>query len=226
MMVMMGAGVLTSVITLVSDIRRRKKDEVKRQESYKKYIANKENDIVKARKKEIELLNKIYRPTSESVEALRDFNGELFDRNADDEDFLTVVLGKGKLSSKQQIKSSKRESIDCDDDLMEIPDKVSKKYSKVSNVPVTVDLKKCNALGCVGASERNQNMLKQLTLDIALRQFYGDVKLFYIFNDEDIENFRWVRWLNHVRNTSLDVRNIVCDKESKDALFEYMAKMW
>ena len=222
MMVMMGAGVLTSVITLVSDIRRRKKDEVKRQESYKKYIANKENDIVKARKKEIELLNKIYRPTSESVEALRDFNGELFDRNADDEDFLTVVLGKGKLSSKQQIKSSKRESIDCDDDLMEIPDKVSKKYSKVSNVPVTVDLKKCNALGCVGASERNQNMLKQITLDIALRQFYGDVKLFYIFNDEDIENFRWVRWLNHVRNASLDVRNIVCDKESKDALFEFL----
>ena len=222
MMVMMGAGVLTSVITLVSDIRRRKKDEVKRQESYKKYIANKENDIVKARKKEIELLNKIYRPTSESVEALRDFNGELFDRNADDEDFLTVVLGKGKLSSKQQIKSSKRESIDCDDDLMEIPDKVSKKYSKVSNVPVTVDLKKCNALGCVGASERNQNMLKQLTLDIALRQFYGDVKLFYIFNDDDIENFRWVRWLNHVRNTTLDVRNIVCDKESKDALFEFL----
>lgn len=222
MMVMMGAGVLTSVITLVSDIRRRKKDEVKRQESYKKYIANKENDIVKARKKEIELLNKIYRPTSESVEALRDFNGELFDRNSDDDDFLTVVLGKGKLSSQQQIKSSKRESIDCDDDLMEIPDKVSKKYSKISNVPITVDLKKCNALGCVGASERNQNLLKQLTLDIALRQFYGDVKLFYIFNDEDIENFRWVRWLNHVRNASLDVRNIVCDKESKDSLFEFL----
>lgn len=222
MMVMMGAGVLTSVITLISDIVRRKKEETKRQETYKKYIKGKENDIVKAREHEISLLNKIYRPTSESVYALKEFSGELFDRKVDDEDFLNVVIGKGALNSVQPIKCNKRESIDCEDQLMEVPEQISEKYSKIAGVPITVNLKKANAVGCIGFTEKNDNMLKQLTLDIALRQFYGDVKLFYIFNNDSIKRFGWVKWLNHVRNNQLGLRNIVCDDESKNVLFEFL----
>ena len=222
MMIMMSAGVLTSVITFVSDIIRRKKDEKKRQETYKRYIENKENDIIQARKDEIILLNRIYRPTSESVKTLQEFSGELFDRCIDNEDFLSITLGSGTLASKRQIKSNKRESIDCDDDLALLPENLEKEYSMVSNVPITINLKKSNAVGCVGTAMANNNMLRMFTLDIALRHFYGEVKLFYIFNEEDVVNFRWVRWLNHVHNNRLDLRNIVCDRESKDALFEFL----
>lgn len=222
MIVMMGAGVLTSVISILSDIRRRKKDEVKRRETYKKYIAGKENDIAKARQNEIALLNKIYRPTSESVDALREFSGELFDRKSDDEDFLNVIIGRGVLDTLQPIKCNKKESIDCEDELMEVPEQITRKYSQVSDVPITINLKETSAVGCIGFTEKNDNLLKQFTLDIALRQFYGDVNLFYIFSAESIKKFSWVRWLNHVRNTRIGIRNIVCDGESKNVLFEFL----
>ena len=41
-------------------------------------------------------------------------------------------------------------------------------------------------------------------------------------DDSYIEEFQWIRWLRNVQNTQLDVRNIVCDEESKNVLLEQL----
>lgn len=61
-----------------------------------------------------------------------------------------------------------------------------------------------------------------MTLDLAIRHFYKEVKFFYILDDSYIEEFQWIRWLRNVQNTQLDVRNIVCDEESKNVLLEQL----
>lgn len=68
------------------------------------------------------------------------------------------------------------------------------------------------------------DMLKNITFDLAIRQYYTDVSLFYIFEESHGEQFGWLRFLPHLQNTQLGGRNIVCDTDSRNSLFEYLYK--
>lgn len=72
--------------------------------------------------------------------------------------------------------------------------------------------------------ENLYNMLKVITVDLAVRQYYLDLKIFYIIDEENADNFRWLRMLPHIKNEVLNSRNIVCDTNSKNILFEYLYK--
>jgi len=65
-------------------------------------------------------------------------------------------------------------------------------------------------------------IMKVMTLDLCARQYYSDVRLAYIFGELEASRASWVRWLPHVTNDSLGTRNIVCDDESRNSLFEYL----
>ena len=39
------------------------------------------------------------------------------------------------------------------------------------------------------------------------------MKLFYILSDEYQNDFKWLRFLPHVKNEQLGIRNIVCDSD-------------
>lgn len=81
-----------------------------------------------------------------------------------------------------------------------------------------------NAIGVVGERCYLYDMLKNITFDLAIRQYYTDVSLFYIFEESHGEQFGWLRFLPHLQNTQLGGRNIVCDTDSRNSLFEYLYK--
>ena len=60
-------------------------------------------------------------------------------------------------------------------------------------------------IGITGAKDQLKQILKNVTLDLAIRHFYKEVKFFYILDDSYIEEFQWIRWLRNVQNTQLDV---------------------
>lgn len=218
----MGMGIVMSIVTAISGKRNYKKEVKERKIAYLEYIKQKENAIQTFRKKELEVKNKIYIPIKEIIENIKDFSKDLFDRDDKDEDFLTIRLGSGEDEADCKITTKKQEFKNIKDDLIDLPEQLAEKYKTIIDMPIVLDIKKSNGVGVIGNHENLKDFLKTITLDIVGRQFYKDVKLFYVFHEKDKSSFEWIRWIRHVQNDDLGVRNLIYDKESKNVLFEYL----
>lgn len=220
--VSMGIGAIMTVVSFIQDKKTFKEETEKRIESYNKYIADKEELIIASREKELRIRDLINESLDNSIEEVDAFGRRLFEKSSEDIDFLNVYLGKGLVESINPIKYDKQEFIDPDDPITLIPEQLHDKYQFIENAPIVAEFNESNAVGVTGESKYLQEMIKNITLDIAIKHFYGDVKFVFITNMKQVQNFEWIRWLHNVYNDELNVRNIACDDESYNLILEYL----
>ncbi len=220
----MSIGIITSTVSIITERKKYKKDTKERIEKYSEYISKKREFIEECRKKEEELLNGIYYSLQEELQMVDDFSGNLFDRDLSDDDYLDIRIGYGNKKALKEINYKKKEQLECTDELMKRPEELFEEYINVHNVPITVNLKNNNSIGVVGNRTDLYEFLKIITVDIVVRQYYTDTKMFFILDEQDKEDFMWLRLLPHIKNDSLNMRNIVCDSDSRNVLFEFLYK--
>lgn len=218
--VSMGMGIITSIITYRKDKKELQKETVDREVSYKKYIAEKEEKIQQSRNDELRIRRNIYSSLEDDINEVEKFGKRIFEKTRNDKDFLHIYLGTGMVESANQIKYSKQEFVDMEDAISLLPEEISNKYKYIENAPIISNFYESCGIGIVGNRNLLLQILRNITLDISIRHFYGDVKLVYIFDDKYVDEFKWVKWLKNVNNSTLDVRNIVCDEESKNIVLE------
>jgi S-DNA-T family DNA segregation ATPase FtsK/SpoIIIE len=218
----MSIGAITSIVTSINDKKNYKKELEDRKIKYLEYVERKKEDIKELRKKEYDILHEVYKPLEKNIDIVADFKKELFEKDLKDEDFLVVRVGKGVMDSRCKIKYPKKEFKDASDELMSIPEDIEKEFKKIKDVPVVSNFREANAIGVIGNELLCYEMLKIISFDIISRHFYKDVKLFYMFDENQKDKFTWTRWLRHVKNDEMNVRNLIFDEESKNALLEYI----
>jgi len=215
-------GVLTSIFNYFNGNRQYKKDIKNRRIKYNEYIEKKREEIIKARQEELFMLNNKYYDLEKSLKLVEDFSGELFDRRIDDEDFLDVYLGIGDTYARRTIDYKEQEKFETDDDLLKLPKMLYDEFKYIQNAPIILPLKKCNVVGVVGHESNLYETLKNMTLDICIRQYYNDVKLFFIVNERQLELIKWVKFLPHIQNHYINMRNIAGSDETRTIIFEYL----
>lgn len=224
MLVSSGLGVVTAIISIIQSKKDFKTNSVDRVERYTTYIDKKKAEIESERNFEQALLEEIYVDQKIETNNFAEFSPNLFDRTPNDDDFLTVRLGTGDVEAVKEISYKKQEKLELEDDLQEIPEKLSNEYKMVKNAPIVCDLKNVSAIGVFGDVNNRFGLMKNIVVDICARQFHSDVKMFFVANNENKDKVHWLRMLPHVYNDAIGVRNIVCDDDSKNILFEYLYK--
>lgn len=224
MLISSGVGIITAIISVVQSKKDFKDNSAERIEKYNTYIANKRSEIEALRAKEKEKLESIYISPETEERYFEEFSADLFDRAADDEDFLVVRVGLGDVEAKKEINYKKQERLEVEDDLQEKPKQLYDEYKYISSCPVTCDLKETNAIGIFGQRGHRFNIMKNFVIDICARQFQSDVRMFFVAEKENKNKVHWLRMLPHVFNDVIGVKNIVCDDESKNIIFEYLYK--
>lgn len=217
-------AIVTSILAMRDSNKEFKKNSSERIEKYNNYISKKKDEIQKFRAQEFIELEEKYIPQSLEQERFRLFSSELFDRTREDDDFLCVRLGSGDVISKREINYKKQEKLEIEDDLQQIPEQICEEFKNVHNAPIVCNFKENNAVGVVGAIEYRFEILKNIVIDIAARQYFSDVKMVFIADESHKEHISWLRFIPHVVNETMGVRNIVCDDESKNIVFEYLYK--
>lgn len=218
--VSMSIGVIMSVISFIQDNKQYKKDYQERIDTYNNYINEKKATIENSRVNELRVRNLIYESLDSSIGEVNSFGRRLFEKSQGDKDFLQVYLGKGRIESSNPVKYNKLEFVDLEDPLATLPETVAENYRYIDQAPIISDFNASCCIGVVGPEIILEQLLKNMTLDISIRHFYNEVKLVYVLSDEYTEKMKWIRWLRNVDNNKLDVKNIVCDEESKNLILE------
>ena len=224
MLISSGIGVVTAIIGLVQGKKDFKNDSASRIEKYNNYIAKKRAEIEACRAEEQRTLEEIYIPQQAEQARFNSFSSDLFDRTKDDEDFLCVRLGSGDVESKREINYKKQEKLEIEDDLQQIPENLCNEFKNVHNAPIVCDFKLANAVGVIGPESFRFEIMKNMVIDIAARQYFSDVKMFFVAEQAHNGQIHWLRMLPHVYNDDIGIRNMVCDDESKNIIFEYLYK--
>lgn len=220
--VMMAVGVATSVFTYIAQGSKYRKAMQSREKEYTEYARKQEESIKELRNKEKEALNQIYISTADEVEEAINFDSRIFEKDKDDDDYMTVYIGRGTKKARCEVTYKEQEFKDTEDKLQDYPQMLHDEYEYIEDVPITLKLNEINALGVIGDRESQYNILRNITLDLCIRHFYDDVKFFYLFSEEDIDKFEWIRWLKNVRNGDNSIRNFMYDEKSRKYLLEYI----
>ncbi len=224
MLISSGLGIVTAIVGLIQGHRDFKKNTVGRIEKYNAYIESKRTEIEEYRKQELSILEEMYISPAVEQDRFMSFSSDLFDRNQNDDDFLCVRLGTGDLEAKREVNFKKQERLEIEDELQELPEKVYNDYKYIHDAPIVCDLKNAGAMGVFGSLAYRFEILKNIVIDLAARHYYSDVKMIFVAEQNNKDYINWIRFLPHVYNDDLGIRNIVCDAESKNIIFEYLYK--
>ena len=217
-------AIVTAILSITQGLKDFKDDSEKRVETYNEYIKNKKREIEGFRETERKELEKIYLSSDDEKEMALSFSSSLFDRLPEDEDFLTVRLGKGNVEALKKIKYKKQERLESDDELQQMPQQICTDEKYVRNAPVVCNLRDANAVGIIGDEKNRFSILKNIIVDISTRHYPTLVKMFFIARPENKNKIAWLRFLPHVYDEISGVRNIVCDDDSKTQVFDYLYK--
>jgi S-DNA-T family DNA segregation ATPase FtsK/SpoIIIE len=220
----MGLGIFTSIMSFTSEKKKYKKDIIERKRKYSEYINNKRVEISKLRDEELQVLEGTYYSSEKIIQHVNDFSSSLFDRSSEDLDFLHIRVGTGALLSNRQLDYKKQERLDTDDALADIPGQIALEYKYINKAPIVVRLSESSAIGVVGSTSQLYDMFKIMVLDLSVRQYYNDIKMFFIFDSENVEQMEWIRFLPHIQSYESGLRNIIHDDDSRSSLFEHLYK--
>ena len=219
-----GMAIVTSILALREQNKDYNEAVAKRISTYDTYVKNKRLEIQGYREEERKTLERLYIDQNAEKSNFASFSSNLFDRTKDDEDFLCVRVGTGAVEAVRTIDYKRQDKLEPDDELQMIPEKLSQEFKYISEAPVTFDMKAVNAVGVYGSEENCYSLLKNLVVDIAARQYFSDVKMVFVAQEQNKERIHWLRMLPHAYNENIGTRNIVCNSESKNLIFEYLYK--
>jgi S-DNA-T family DNA segregation ATPase FtsK/SpoIIIE len=221
----MGVTILASLFARRVQKNKKIQQEKLRKQNYFTYIQNKSVEIADRRGKELLALNRTYRPIGDNLEVVRRFDQRLFDRSSQDEDFMVVRLGSGTIDGPSKIKISRQEYKDTEDDLMDMPEIVAGKYKTIEQAPIIANLRTCGSLGVVGTRELLYHLMRVMTMDLVVRHSYDDLRLYYLFEEEELPRFDWSRWLPHCYSRRSGIRNLMYDQASINQHLEQIYKL-
>lgn len=217
-----GMAILTSIIGITQGKKDYKKEVLNRTTEYTRYISEKTTAINSFREEEADELENIYINKERINRNFDAFSPDLFDREKTDSDFLHVCLGRGDVEATKKIQFKKQEKLEIEDELQVLPERLYNEYKVIHGAPIICDYHNSNAIGVIGNNMFKYDVLKSNVFDICARQFYTDVKLFFIMEEGNKALAHNFRLLPYVNNTIPNGRNIVCDEESKNVVFEYI----
>lgn len=213
-----------SVTSYISDKKEEKKKNELRVDVYTKYLLKLRKKLDKLKKEQIESL-RYHNPSLEEIDKMTEFySSRIYERTHTDDDFLSVSIGNADVEPSYKLKFS-NDGIEMEkDELMDECNEIYREFSKVENVPFTVDLKKAH-LGIVGEKKYIHEQLNLIFAQLTLFQSYHDLEIILIHNQKYQDDFKWLNWYPHFKINSINVTGIINSERVRDQVLGNVAKI-
>lgn len=213
--------VVMAVIEFFKNKKQYKHDVKARKEKYTEYFEDKEKQIYQVQKNQRENAFYHYPSPNKIFKMVGRYDSRIYEKKADDFDFLTYRLGLGTVESSASINNSGSSSIDLDDPLMAESYNLVNHKQMLGDMPITTDLMH-QPVGYVGPKELVIEQLQWMLCQLATFQSYHDVRFIAVFNEDDFDKWSWLRWLKQFNLPELKMNGFVFDAKSRDTIMNYL----
>ena len=204
--VMLCSTMLWPTLTKKYNEKKQIKQEADRQKKYIQYLREKKAKIENLRTNQYQILISNY-PEPKALETIIvNKKRNLWERQIESDDFLTVRLGIGTIPLKVDVTYSQEEYTMTSDNLKDELLKVAESAKDIKDAPVTVNLTTVNKLVVIGNDYYKESMLKSMILQLSTYHSYNDLKLVFMISDLNSDIFSSFKTLPHVWSNARDIR--------------------
>ncbi len=226
--IMAGSMVLSSLLW-PNLIRKHRKNEQKRNEKnrineYQDYIMNLRASVNVMLDNEKEYLCKKYLTADECMSRVISRDRYLWSKSINDEDFLSAALGTGKRKSAIKIKFTENSDQFFKDDLRYDMMQFAHDERILDDVPISISLNNGCICGISGSSDDSAELIKEIVVQLTALYSYDELKLAFIFGEDEAEKWEYAKWLPHTWNSDSSFRYIASSPDDLKELTTELEK--
>lgn len=217
--------IITSSVQYFRERKKVKEDNEKRKELYSKYLIKKRIELQSLSDKQREVLYYHF-PDFEQMKYLTgEISGRIWERTVTSHDFLQVRVGRATVPSSYSVTNQQSEISNRDlDELLEKFQQLVSHFRKVKNVPLTIDLRQ-GAIGMIGREEVVKEEIRQIIGQLSFFQSYHDIRFVAIFDEEEYDDWKWLKWLPHFQLPHMYARGFIYNEKTRDQLLSSIAEL-
>lgn len=190
-------GVIMSVVRYQEQKKKYKADSNLRIEKYGEYLKEQIQRIEKANNEQRRILNADNPSVIQCIHIAQGPERILWDRKWRDDDFMSLRLGTGTVSSCVVTKVPGRNlSLDVDV-LAEHPAHIKEEYATVDDCPVLLQLGSHFSCGIIGDRRKCVTLGKNLLVHAATHHSYEALKIVILCDPDERDEWSFARWLPH-----------------------------
>ena len=213
---------LWPLLTKTYEKRRKKKREKMRQEKYTQYLQEMEQKIDEEKERQTKILKENYVTIDECEDRILKTRRTLWERGLWQNDFLKIRLGIGTLPLEAEISyNTRRFSLD-EDNLQEKMYELCEKPKVLENVPITISLYDEYISGVIGDRKKVKELAKGIIFQLASLYSYDEVKMIFIYDEKEKNEFEFVKWLPHTFSDDKKFRFVATNTEEVKEISYYL----
>lgn len=208
-------SIVASAVKFIKDQKECNEHENQRKEMYDSYLLSVRKKLYDALEAERDALFYNNPSVMEIERMVNAYSSRIYERNAEDEDFLKVSIGMRDEHVSFPVSMKCKEMEMEVDALEEEARKVYSRFLTVEDKPVCVDLKQAH-LGLVGEKDVIHEQLKLLVAQLAFFHSYHDLEIITIFHEKYDEDFKWMNWYPHLRIHAINTYGCINNDRMRD----------
>ena len=204
---MLVAMIVIPILDIKWDEQSKRKFEQKRQKKYTQYLEKKNTLIKEIKNKQRKILYENYLSDTECAKLIIENKPRLWERKMEDDDFLSIRIGIGKVPSKIEISYPQEKFALDDDNLLNALNDIVNDSKFINNTPVTISLVKNNISTIISRNgDFNWKFMKNIIMQLITFHSYNDLKLVFLLDSKTSKEWQYVKMLPHIWDNSKHLR--------------------
>lgn len=219
----MGMSLIFSITSWFGDKKDRKIKEKQRKERYERYLLRQRKHLHKLYEEQKSALTYHNPPLKEIERMTERYSSRIYERRADDSDFLCLSVGNAPMRSSYQVRFEEQQEED-DDPLTEEAKEMVRQFRQIPDMPSVIDLKRSH-LGLVGEPLHLHRLLKAVIMQLCFFQSYHDLEIIMLTDESSRKSLEWITWYPQCRIKSINVSGLVTGENERDQVLGNLAQI-
>lgn len=221
---MISSSIMWPLIIRKSKKKKHNRDEAERKSQYQDYITALRDKVNVMLDDEKEYFCRKHLTTEECIARVIDKDRYLWSKSINDADFMKVSIGTGNIRSTISVEFNEDGDVFYKDDLRYDMMQFACDERILKDVPVTISLNNGCICGISGGKAESSELIRGIVIQLATLYSYDELKLVFILNEEDSEDWEYAKWLPHVWNSDGTFRYISTSADEAKELSAQLEK--
>ena len=199
--------------------------EQRRVHVYTKYLKKKQKVLEEARNEQKMTLEFNNVSLEQCAEIIDNRSSLLFSRGIDQDDFLTIRLGKGRVLLDCIVNYQKPDFVQSKDKLLDNIDKLLENYKYIEAVPFSFSLSKEKSVAFINNNKNYEKYLDAILLQLLTFHDYATLKLVILTTDMS-SNLMKLKNLNHCWDNEKEMRFFATNLHDAENISSYLVRIF